>query len=58
MEVTDVLEDTFEYVLQVRRKGSHASPIHWMLDKAAYRALPQGTLYLRFPAESLMLLRE
>ena len=58
MEVTDVLEDTFEYVLLVRRKGSDAAPIHWMLDKAAYRALPQNTLYLHFPAEALMLLRE
>ena len=58
MEVTEVIEDTFEYVLQVRRKDSNGGPLSWMLGKDAYRALPQGRLFLRLPPEQLMLLRE
>ena len=58
MEVTDVIEDTFEYVLQVRRKGSHGIPLSWMLSKEAYRALPQGDLFLRLPPERIMLLKD
>lgn len=58
MEVTEVIEDTFEYVLQVRRKGSEGASLSWMLSKDAYRALPQGSLFLRLPPEQLMLLRE
>lgn len=57
MEVVDALEDTFEYVLQVRPVGSCATPIYWMLSKDAYRALPPGKLYLHFPQRALMLLR-
>ena len=57
MEVTEVIEDTFEYVLQVRRKGSSGACLSWMLSKESYRALPQGPLFLRLPPERLMLLR-
>ena len=57
MEVVDALEDTFEYVLQVRPVGSCATPIYWMLSKDAYRALPPGKLYLHFPQRALMLLQ-
>ena len=58
MEVTGTIEDTFEYVLLLRRPGAQGEPIHWMISKADYKALPDGPLLIRFPPEALMLLRE
>lgn len=58
MEVTGVIEDTFEYVLLLRRPGTHGAPIHWMISKDAYRNLPQAHLLINFPQSALMLLRE
>ena len=58
MEIAGVIEDTFEYVLLLRRPGAQGEPIHWMISKADYRALPEGPLLIHFPPEALMLLRE
>lgn len=58
MEQVGVIEDTFEYVLLLRRPGTQGEPIHWMISKDAYRKLPQGPLLIHFPSEALMLLRE
>lgn len=57
MEITGVIEDTFEYVLLLRRPGSSGTPIHWMISKEAYQALPSAPLLIRFPSEALMLLK-
>lgn len=56
LEVSDIIEDTFEYVLLLRRPGHTGPAIHWMLPKSVYPAPPQGTVMVRFPQESLMLL--
>ena len=59
MERVSVTEDPFEYILFLRRPGfTGGEPFGWALSKEAYRALPAGNLFLRFPDESLMLLRK
>lgn len=57
MEITGVIEDTFEYVLLLRRPGMPGEPIHFMCSKQDYRELPAGSLLIRFPPEALMLLQ-
>lgn len=57
METVHVIEDTFEYVLCIRRKGTDSKPIYWMMAKEEYRDLPAGELLVEFPAEQLMVLR-
>lgn len=58
MEITGTIEDTFEYVLLLRRPGVQGEPIHWMISKATYNNLPRGPLLIHFPPQALMLLRE
>ena len=57
LEQVGVIEDTFEYVLLLRRPGTQSEPIHWMLSKSDYKTLPDGPLLIHFPPEALMLLR-
>lgn len=57
MEITDVIEDTFEYMLLLRRSGTQAAPLQWMVDKDTYRTLPKHTLLVHIPPAALMLLR-
>lgn len=58
MEPVELIEDTFEYVLQIRRKGTNAKPILWMLAKEQYHAMPLENLMVKFPLEALMLLKK
>ena len=58
LEVSDVIEDTFEYVLLLRRPGHTGPAIHWMLPKSVYATPPQGLVTVRFPQEALMLLEK
>lgn len=57
MELMDTIEDTFEYVLLLRRPGTTLEPIHWMISKERFCQLPDGPLLIRFPSEALMLLK-
>jgi molybdate transport system ATP-binding protein len=56
MEIVQVIEDTFEYILMLRRSGTDGTLIHWMLPKTGLTALPQGKVLVRFPENALMLL--
>jgi molybdate transport system ATP-binding protein len=56
MEITQVIEDTFEYVLLLRKPGHAGSLIHWMIPKAGLTGLPQKKALVRFPENALMLL--
>lgn len=58
MEVAEVMEDTFEYVLLLKKPGHDGPLIHWMLPKRTGNELPQGRLNIHFPPESLMLLKK
>ena len=58
MEITDVIEDTFEYVLLLKRPGAPGKPIHWMIPKGTMDPLPSGTARVTFPPESLMMLKK
>ena len=57
MEIVDVIEDTFEHVLLLRRPGASGNPIHWMIPKGTLEPLPSGKVHVCFPPESLMMLR-
>ena len=58
MEVAGVIEDPFEVVVQLRRPGFHGAPFGWAISKEEFRALPEGTLLIRFPDQALMLLQK
>ena len=58
MEITGVMEDPFEYVLLLRRPGFSGDSFGWAVSKEAYRALPPGNLWLRFPDAAIMLLSD
>ncbi|WP_302358417.1 sulfate/molybdate ABC transporter ATP-binding protein [uncultured Mitsuokella sp.] len=56
MEVTDVIEDTFSYLVMIRRAGHQASCIRWELPKAEWRAIKAPVLSVYFPPEKIMLM--
>ncbi len=56
MEVTDVIEDTFSYLIMVRRAGTEASHIRWELPKDEWHCIEAQELLLYFPPEKLMLM--
>lgn len=56
MEVTDVIEDTFSYLIMVRRAGTNARCIRWELPKEEWRRIEAPVLSLYFPPEKLMLM--
>ncbi len=56
-EVVKTIEDTFSYVLLIRKAGTEGEPLQWELSKEAYRALPDTGL-VRLPPEALLLLAD
>ena len=58
LEIIDMIEDTFEYVLLLRKPGAAGDPIHWMIPKGTMQSLPDGTVSVEFPPEALMLLKK
>ena len=56
MEVMKVIEDTFSYLIMVRRQGTQAKPIRWELDKSAWHSIAAAQLYLYFPPDKIMLM--
>lgn len=56
MEVTDVIEDTFSYLVMIRRAGHEAASIRWELPKEEWRAIEAPRLSVYFPPEKIMLM--
>ena len=56
MEVVQVIEDTFSYLVMLRHKGSNGRLIRWELEKTQWRAIQASEIRLHFPANRLMLL--
>lgn len=56
MEVVQVIEDTFSYLVMVRRAGSKGKLIRWEVDKGFWQSVQGKELYLYFPPEQLILL--
>lgn len=56
MEIVKVIEDTFSYLVMVRRKGTEAQAIRWEPDKEEWQrfAASGKALYLHFPPEKIM----
>ncbi len=56
-EVVRTVEDTFSYVLLIRKRGFEGPSLRWEMSKEAYHTLPANGL-ARLPPEALMLLTE
>ena len=57
-EVANRIEDTFSYILEIRKKGSDTpKTIRWEIEKALHMDVPD-TGYVNFPEEELLLLRD
>ena len=56
MEVVRVIEDTFSYLIMIRRQGTQARMIRWELGKEEWRRIAADTLYLYFPPDKIMLM--
>ena len=55
MEVVQIIEDAFTYLIMVRRKGTNAKLIRWEVDKKIWRSIQAPEVYLHFPTEKLIL---
>ena len=58
MEVVQVIEDTFSYLVMVRLAGTEHEPLRWELEKKDWLALDRQSFYLRLPPEKLLLMTE
>jgi molybdate transport system ATP-binding protein len=57
MDVVDVVEDVFSYLIMLRRKGSEARPVRLEIPKAEWLQLGNPTeVNLYFPPNKIMLL--
>ena len=57
MDVVNVVEDVFSYLVMLRRQGTEARPLRWELSKDEWRRLKEpAVLYLYFPPEKIMLM--
>lgn len=56
-EVVGRIEDTFSYILQIRRRDTpEAKPLRWEVEKALHLSIPDRG-YVRVPAEEVLLLQ-
>ena len=58
MEVVQVIEDTFSYLIMVRHKGTNGKLIRWEVDKKIWRSIQAPEIYLHFSPDKLMLLEK
>lgn len=58
MDVVDVIEDPFEYVVFLRRTEGRKGSIQWILPKKEWQMPADGRILIEFPEQALMLLRE
>ena len=56
MEVVQVIEDTFSYLVMVRLADTDFAPLRWELDKPDWLAVSRQRFYLRLPPEKLILM--
>ncbi len=56
MEITEVIEDTFEYVFLLKKSGFNGTPIHWIVSKQSIDNVPHGLVSVKITQEALMLL--
>ena len=57
-EVVHRIEDTFSYILQIRRQGDpEAKPLRWEVEKALHLSIPDRG-YVRVPPEEVLLLQQ
>ena len=54
MEVVRVIEDTFSFLVMVRRAGTEGQLIRWELSKEEWRAIAAERICLYFPPEEIM----
>ena len=56
-EVVNRIEDTFSYILQIRRRGApEAATLRWEVEKALHLSIPD-TGYVRVSPEEVLLLQ-
>lgn len=53
MEVAQVIEDTFSYIVMVRANGG--KPIRWEVNKNVWREIQADKIYLHFPPDKIIL---
>ena len=53
MEIAQVIEDTFSYIVMVRANGGKA--IRWEVDKKFWRDIQNSEIYLHFPPDKIIL---
>ena len=58
MEVIQVIEDTFSYLIMVRHKNTNGKLIRWEVDKKIWRSIQSPEIYLYFSPDKLMLLEK
>jgi molybdate transport system ATP-binding protein len=56
VEVDQVIEDTFSYLIMVRLRGTQCQTLRWEVDKEEWQALDCTFFYLRLPPEKLILM--
>ena len=56
MEVIQVIEDTFSYLIMVRHKGTNGKLVRWEVDKKTWRSIQSPEVYLYFSPDRLILL--
>ena len=57
MDVARVIEDTFSYLVMVRRAGTDGGLIRWELSKAEWEKVAAEQICLYFPPEEIMQLK-
>ena len=57
MEVIQVIEDTFSYLIMVRR-NNEAKPVRWEVDKQFWHRIKSHNVYLHFPPDKLIFLEK
>ena len=58
MEVVQVIEDTFSYLIMVRHKKTNGKMIRWEVDKKIWRSIQAPEIYLHFSPDKLILLEK
>jgi molybdate transport system ATP-binding protein len=55
-EVVNRIEDTFSYILQIRRRGTQGETLRWEVDKSQGISVPD-TGFVRIPPDEILLLQ-
>ncbi|SFT49975.1 molybdate transport system ATP-binding protein [Selenomonas sp. GACV-9] len=60
MEIVQIIEDVFSYLVMIRRQGTSAKPIRWELPKAVWEEYSsrKTELYVYIPPEKIILMQQ